>query len=317
VVLEKDFHLMTLSTNLPEGPVIYEHAGLTEPMSWVHLNRHNPKTVDHLKGVDPLVRDALLQEDTRPRTTQFEDGLLIILRGVNYNEGAQPEDMVAVRVWATQTSVTTLAAWNIRAINDLDDLYQEGKGPNTPGAFIAFLASRLVERITPVVIQLDDDADSLEERMESDDSSSLAKEASKLRHAILSLRRYLLPQREAVAALLRDSAGLLSDKDIFLLRETMDDLLRINESLDTIRERLNVIYEQLAERRSTAMNDRLFVLAIVSAVFLPLSFFTGLLGVNVGGIPGADSNIAFALLCVIMALVAVGLLVIFRRLKWL
>lgn len=57
---------MTLSTNLPEGPVIYEHAGLTEPMSWVHLNRHNPKTVDHLKGVDPLVRDALLQEDTRP-----------------------------------------------------------------------------------------------------------------------------------------------------------------------------------------------------------------------------------------------------------
>ena len=97
----------------------------------------------------------------------------------------------------------------------------------------------------------------------------------------------------------------------------MDDLLRINESLDTIRERLNVIYEQLAERRSTAMNDRLFVLAIVSAVFLPLSFFTGLLGVNVGGIPGADSNIAFALLCVIMALVAVGLLVIFRRLKWL
>jgi zinc transporter len=222
-----------------------------------------------------------------------------------------------VRVWATQTSVTTLAAWNIRAINDLDDLYQEGKGPNTPGAFIAFLASRLVERITPVVIELDDDADSLEERMESDDSSSLAKEASKLRHAILSLRRYLLPQREAVAALLRDSAGLLSDKDIFLLRETMDDLLRINESLDTIRERLNVIYEQLAERRSTAMNDRLFVLAIVSAVFLPLSFFTGLLGVNVGGIPGADSNIAFALLCVIMALVAVGLLVIFRRLKWL
>ena len=308
---------MTLVTNLPDSPIIYEHADLTEPMSWVHLNRINPKAADYLSSVDPLVRDALLQEDTRPRTTQFDDGLLIILRGVNYNEGAQPEDMIAVRIWATKTSVTTLAAWNIRAVNDLDALYREGEGPTTTGAFIAFLTNRLVERISPVILELDDDADSLEERMESDEPSQLAKEASKLRHAILSLRRYLLPQREAVAALLRDSAGLLSDKDSFLLRETVDDLLRINESLDTIRERLHVIYEQLAERRSTAMNDRLFVLAIVSAVFLPLSFFTGLLGVNVGGIPGADSSIAFTLLCGGMLLMAFLLLYIFRRLKWL
>jgi zinc transporter len=308
---------MTLVTNLPDGPIIYEHAGLTEPMSWVHLNRLNPKTVDHLSHIDPLIRDALLQEDTRPRTTQFDDGLLIILRGVNYNEGAQPEDMIAVRIWATNTSVTTLAAWNIRAVNDLDELYHEGEGPTTTGAFIAFLTNRLIERISPVILELDDDADSLEERMESDEPSQLAKEASKLRHAILSLRRYLLPQREAVAALLRDSAGLLSDKDSFLLRETVDDLLRINESLDTIRERLHVIYEQLAERRATAMNDRLFVLAIVSAVFLPLSFFTGLLGVNVGGIPGADSSVAFTLLCGGMLLMAFLLLYIFRRLKWL
>ena len=308
---------MTLDTTLPEGPIIYEHAGLTEPMSWVHLNRLNPKTVDHLSHIDPLIRDALLQEDTRPRATQFDDGLLIILRGVNYNEGAQPEDMIAVRIWATKTSITTLAAWNIRAVNDLDELYREGEGPTTTGAFIAFLTNRLVERISPVILELDNDADSLEERMETDEPSQLAKEASKLRHAILSLRRYLLPQREAVAALLRDSAGLLSDKDSFLLRETVDDLLRINESLDTIRERLHVIYEQLAERRSTAMNDRLFVLAIVSAIFLPLSFFTGLLGVNVGGIPGANSSIAFTLLCGGMLLMSFLLLYIFRHLKWL
>ena len=65
------------------------------------------------------------------------------------------------------------------------------------------------------------------------------------------------------------------------------------------------------------MNQRLFVLAIISAVFLPLGFVTGLFGVNLGGMPGAASPLGFTILCVIMGAVTAGLLFLFRRMRWL
>ena len=72
----------------------------------------------------------------------------------------------------------------------------------------------------------------------------------------------------------------------------------------------------IAERRGEEMNQRLFVLAIISAVFLPLGFLTGLFGVNVGGMPGVDSSVAFTLLSLAMAGCAVGLLALFKRIGW-
>ena len=100
-------------------------------------------------------------------------------------------------------------------------------------------------------------------------------------------------------------------------REIGDRVTRIGEELDSIRERSLVLQEQVVEERSERMNQRLFVLAIISAVFLPLGFVTGLFGVNLGGMPGAASPIAFTALCVGMTVVTLGLLLLFRRMRWL
>lgn len=307
---------MKAPSTLPRTAVIYSYTHPETKMVWRHYNRLSPKIGTELKHLDPLVRDALLQEDTRPRATHFEDGILVILRGVNHNQGAEPEDMVAMRIWLTDTAILSFAAHEIRAINDLNAELQAGKGPASPAAVLAYVAQRLVDRIEPVVTELDEDADALEASLDESDTKTTSRAVSELLHSILQLRRYLLPQRDALASLMREPGPLISEKVTFKLRETVDDLMRINESLDTIRERLHVLREQLAEQRDMAMNQRLFVLAILSAIFLPLSFFTGLLGVNIGGIPGADWPYAFAMLCVMMLVFTGGLYWLFRRLKW-
>ncbi|MDX1581213.1 MAG: CorA family divalent cation transporter, partial [Alphaproteobacteria bacterium] len=72
------------------------------PNSWVHLDHHSPEVRAWLvekSGLDPLVCEALLAEETRPRCTPFGEGLVLILRGVNLNPGADPEDMVSLRLW--------------------------------------------------------------------------------------------------------------------------------------------------------------------------------------------------------------------------
>ena len=91
---------------------------------------------------------------------------------------------------------------------------------------------------------------------------------------------------------------------------------RTAEALDLIRERALLLQERLVEQRVDGMNDRLFVLAIISVIFLPLGFVTGLFGVNVGGMPGVDNAGAFIVLCLSMIIFSVIIVVMFCWRKW-
>ncbi len=100
------------------------------------------------------------------------------------------------------------------------------------------------------------------------------------------------------------------------LRETSDRMMRYIEDLDSSRERASVAQEELMSRLSENMEKRMYVLSIVSTVFLPLSFFTGLLGINVGGIPGAENKTAFLIVCLILSGFAAIQFLIFKLKKW-
>ena len=131
------------------------------------------------------------------------------------------------------------------------------------------------------------------------------------------LRRYLAPQREALMKLQTEKITWLSDNDRLHLRETTDRLIRYTEDLDSVKDRAAVTQEELVNRLSEQMNARMYVLSLVAAVFLPLGFLTGLLGINVGGIPGSENQSAFLVFMIILAIVVVLQMVIFKRKKWL
>ncbi len=87
-------------------------------------------------------------------------------------------------------------------------------------------------------------------------------------------------------------------------------------TVDDALDRLLGLQSYAQNRLSSVLNDRLYLLTLLSAIVLPLSFLTGLLGVNVGGVPARDTPWAFAALCVLLGLVAVGEYLLLRRLRW-
>ncbi|CAN0584687.1 unnamed protein product, partial [Ectocarpus sp. 12 AP-2014] len=131
------------------------------------------------------------------------------------------------------------------------------------------------------------------------------------------LRRYIAPQREALATLVSEPPEWLDDTLRAHLRETSDRLMRYLEELDASRERGLVIKDDIANQLSEASNQTLYVLAIISAIFLPLAFLTGLLGINIGGMPGVENAYAFWIFCAIMGVCLIVELAIFRKLNWL
>jgi zinc transporter len=131
------------------------------------------------------------------------------------------------------------------------------------------------------------------------------------------VRRFLAPQRDALDRLYRHPGAWLSDSEINELREEADRITRYLEDLDLARERTMVLREEFLGQLAQEQNSRMYVLSVVAAIFLPLTFVTGLLGMNVGGLPGLESPTGFIASVVVMIVAAVGLVVLFRWKKWL
>jgi len=287
---------------------------------WVHMNYAGDESSRWLAeeaGLDELTREALVSEDPRPRSAATDGRLLVFLRGVNLNPGADPEDMVSVRAVIDSSRIITLRRRKVMATDDIRDAIEAGSGPVSSGEFLAELANALMDRMGVVLDELDDAVDELEDEVLTAESYELRPKIAALRRQAISLRRYLAPQRDALARLQMEKADWLGDMCRLHLREAADRMTRYVEDLDSARERASVTHEELDGRLSERMNRTMYILSIVATIFLPLSFLTGLLGINVGGIPGANDPSAFLIVCTLAATLAVFMVYVFKRKKWL
>ncbi len=287
---------------------------------WLHFDYSVDATRDWISnesGLDEVPAEALLTEETRPRTSLIDSGALIALRGVNLNPGSDPEDMVSVRLWVEEHRVISTRRRPLLSCTEIAKSLRNNRGPRTTGDFIARLADALITNMETTIEGIEDRLAELEENILESESHELRTNLSMIRREAIMLRRYLAPQREALIKLYTEQFPWLSQGDRVRIREVTDCLIRYLEDLDTVRDRAAVTLEELINRISEQMNSRMYVLSLVAAVFLPLGFLTGLLGINVGGIPGSDNNQAFMVVIALMVVVAIGEIIFFHRKKWL
>lgn len=286
---------------------------------WVHLDRTGTMTRRWLakeSRIDPVICQTLLQEEVRPRVLRLDDAMLVILRGVNLNAGADPEDMVGVRTWLEPERIVTLRHRRLMAVSDLRDALQDGTGPTGPGDFLYRLADGLIDRVGPVLSDLDDRVDALEDEVLTAHSAELRSRLGAIRREAIALRRYLAPQRDVMSRLPMEQTSWLDTLHKAHLREVADRTLRYVEDLDAARERAAVAQDELNSRLSDQMNKTMYLLTIVAAVLLPPSLITGLFGINVGGMPGVENAWSFGLVVGGLVVLAVIEIVLLRRLKW-
>ena len=291
-----------------------------DTLAWVHLDANHPDTRSWLKKeisyLDPFIIEALLAEETRPRMTQIDNGVLLILRGVNLNENADPEDMISIRLWVDQHRIISLRKRQLKAVRDIEAKIKQGTGPKDSGEFVCMLASRLFERMEPVLSELDETTDNIEEHILGNADTSLRESIVDVRKKAIIFRRYMAPQRDAISGLRKADIKWLEESHKRHLQEAYNHVTRYIEDLDAIRERAQIVKDELANIIADKLNRNMYVLSVIAAIFLPLGFLTGLLGVNVGGIPGADNTDAFLVFCGILTVIVLMQVALFKRLKW-
>jgi zinc transporter len=292
----------------------------SQGLFWIHLDSKIDKTrvwLESKSGLSQITWESLLDPGTRPRNIVSDEGLLLILRGVNCNPGEDPEDMVAIRMLFSEHRIITTRYRRVMAIQDVNKAINAKKGPCTAGDFLVMVAERIADRMGDIVADLDDSVDELEDTVVTSEIHELRSKLADLRRKAISLRRYIAPQRDVLFRLIQERISFLNEVDRAHLREVAERTARFVEDVDSAKDRASITQEELNNKLSEQMNRAMYTLSIVAAIFLPLGLLTGLLGINVGGIPGAENRWAFALVVVVLAAMAVGLLVWFKRIKWL
>lgn len=283
---------------------------------WLHFDYGQPSIREWLVGrcgLDPIIAEALTAEETRPRSFVEGDHLLVTLRGVNLNPGAELLDMVSLRAWIEPHRIITVRNRKVMAIDDLRRALYNGSGPTDSGFFLVQLCDRLTQRMAVAISEVEEAEDTVEDRVLGEAEWSLRPLLSELRKEIINLRRYLAPQRQVVSQLQYDELSWLSQQQRARIREIADRITRYVEELDATRERAAVAHDELATRHGEQLNKNMYVLSVVAAIFLPLSLLTGLLGINVLGIPGADNPYGFYVVCAFLVVIAALQLWFFRR----
>ena len=290
------------------------------PYHWIHLDANAADVKSDLKKLipqfDSLAIDAVLDRDARPRSLVEEEWSYLILRAVNFNEGEDTHDMIAIRVARGARFLVTLTYRDSRTIGRIAAIKPARLAQLSSGDLMVKIVNLVTDFKEAVIDQLQDQMDALEARVLDAPKVELRRQIVEIRKQAILLRRYIAPQKEAIGIFRKDADELISDKNRRSLADNWDTITRYLEDLDAVRERASVIKDELVNILSDRLNRNLYVISVITAIFLPLGFLTGLFGINIGGMPGTEDSDAFSFFVwVLIALVGIQI-VLFKWFKW-
>ncbi|MEA3049146.1 MAG: zinc transporter [Sphingomonadales bacterium] len=304
----------------PPRPVSAEEAGAYSGPGfvWMHIDGEDRPSLGLLLGQDipDVAANALVATETRPRCERIEDGAIINLRGPAA-EGVDISDrLVSIRMWVRAGKVSSLTRRPLLATAVVLDEMKAGKIQD-PGDLVAAFAREISRELDPQVAALGDELDDCETELQDGNIYHLRTMIASIRSQAITFRRFVAPDRDALNTLSQLDFAWLAEDDRLHIREAGDRFARMAEELEAVRERSALLHEQLTDLRAEEIDQRGLLISVVAFIFLPLTFITGLLGMNVDGIPFAKEPWAFWGVCLFCVAVGAAVLWWFARRHWL
>lgn len=285
---------------------------------WIHLESNDPKERSAFLGPDipDVAANALIATETRPRCDRIGDGAIVNLRGPAVEGVEETDRLLSIRMFVRRAKVNSVTRFPLAATAVVVEQMKAGQILD-PGDLVAAFARTISKQLDPQVAALGDLLDDCETGLEPRQVWRLRSVIAKARSEAIAFRRFVAPDRDALLTLAQLDFDWLADEDRLHIREAADRFARMAEELEAVRERAALLHEQITDMRSEQIDQRSLYISVVAFIFLPLTFITGLLGMNVEGIPYAHTQWAFwgvVAFCVIVGAVVLGW---FRYRHWL
>ncbi len=290
-------------------------------LAWVHLDGNSDVSKAWLERevsyLDHLVIDALFACETRPRIIEFENGMLVILRGINLNDHSGLEDMVSIRLWIDSSRIISIQRNNFSASFELAQKLDLNKKIRNSGEFLYNLIYEILSIVSPTISSLNDKLDHLENAVgDNRHDNSLRESVTLIRKQVTVFKRYMMPQRDVLLQLQSSDNYWIDDWARRHFQENHDQISHIIEELDESKERSQIVHDEISNAIADRLNKSMFKISLIASIFMPLGFVAGLFGMNVGGIPGNSNPLGFIAVASVMLVFVLTSWVIFKKKKW-
>jgi len=284
---------------------------------WMHFenpSKHLQQQLIKKLSIPKTVRTMLFAEELRPCCLKFEASLFLAIPGSKSSKIGAHDETPFLRFWLTSTGLVSVGMEPTQSIHDI----QAHLGTvQDQGHFycLATLIQYIIAYSEDIIYELDEELDKIEADFAATDQTTTVSIMT-IRQTIVRLRRYILPQRDALIFLSNKVGEISSDPIATSYKEIAETMLRQVDYLEVLRERAIITQDNLTNQIGEISNRRMYLLTIVMLIFTPASYIMGMFSMYLP-IPGMNYPATWWVVNSVIIVITVGLFVLFRMKRWL
>jgi magnesium transporter len=300
-----------------------------ESVTWINIEGLNDipllEALGQAFGIHPLTLEDMLNCGQRAKLEDYGGYHFIVVKSLRVDEddGLETEQISFILSEGFVITVQEIPGDSFEAVRER---LRKGKGRIRsfgPDYLAYALIDALVDEFFPVLERYGERLENLEDIVVQRATPEVLNEIHQIKRDLLMVRRIAFPEREVINALQREGTDLISDNTRVFLRDCYDHIIQVIDMVETYRDLAGGLLDVYLSSVSNRMNEIMKVLTIISTIFIPLNFIAGLYGMNFNrevsrfNMPELDWPYGYPAVLCVMLTVAVGLLLYFRRKRWL
>lgn len=309
------------SSNTPEDAFKYEEE---DRVTWINLdglsNTHEIEKVGKYYELHPLIIEDIVNTNQRPKIDEYGDYYYIVAKMLYRRPDGRLENEHISMVLGKNYVLTFQEAGG-DVFDGVRERLAKGKGRiRSRGAdYLVFaLLDAIVDNYFIVVEEISDKIEALEELLISaEPHEDTTMEIQELKRTMLRIRRAVFPLREVVSRLEKGDKGLIHEQTITYIRDLYDHMIQVSENIEIYREMTWGLMDMYMTTISHKMNEVMKVLTIMASIFIPLTFLAGIYGMNFEFMPELEWKYGYPVLLGIMLILFIGMMLYFKRKRWL
>jgi magnesium transporter len=289
---------------------------------WLDLQQpteHDIALLHEEFGFHPLAIEDATRSHERPKIDAYGKYYFLVLYAACYNEEDGKLELEALNLFVGPNYLVSVHHTAVKQIEETRRRWQHADSPmgNTVGALLYALLDAVVDEYFPLIDEIAERVEDLEDGIFTHFEEGLIEQIFGLKKDLLKLRRVVSPERDVMNVLLRREIPVFKPEEIVYLQDVYDHIVRVTDSVDTYRDLLSSALDSYLSLQSNRLNQIVKVLTIASISLMSSALIAGIYGMNFDFMPELHWRYGYAFALLLMVGISVGLIALFKRLKWL
>jgi len=292
-------------------------------VTWINVDGlHEIKVIEEIGkhfNLHPLILEDIVDTDQRPKIKDFGNYIFIILKMLYYDKKDNEIQVEQVSLILGKNYVISFQEREGDVFNSIRERIRNNLGQiRKAGAdyLIYVLIDAIIDNYFIIIEKLGEKIENLEDKMISQPKPANLRVIHKLRRDLIFLRKSVWPLREVISILQRGESPLILESTNLYLRDVYGHTIQVMDTVETLRDIISGMLDIYLSSVSNRMNEIMKMLTIVATIFIPLTFITGIYGMNFQNMPEIKWFWGYPIVLSIMLAIGIGMLIYFKRKKW-